>query len=239
MVLKEWTQAWNLYKKACGSPRLIKPLYAPCKMRSYWYLWAATAFFPFSSVLFTYGPEALAPFGFSPVFTRFGFSLVFIVSLRVLFIAIEKALAKEYVIEYEKHRIADYPFGMRRLYLRYAWFLRGLAEQKCSREDIVKLTSFAEVVGRPDPVFKFFQHPGVTYALGALTPLLIGLIQHSKTWKAGLGIRFVVGIVVGLLFFYFILDVLNTRKQQYVEIKRFLEWAKLDVEEEKLSFFQS
>jgi hypothetical protein len=233
VVLKEWAQAWNLYEKGCGSPRLIKPLYAPRKMISYWYLWAATAFFVFSSVLFVYGKEALAPFGFSPVFTLFGFFLALLVSLRVFFIAIEKALAKEFVVEYEKHRIADYPSGTRRFYLRYTLFLRGLAEQECSSEDIGKLVSFAEITGRPDPVFKLFQQPVIIYALGVSTPLLIDLIKQSEIWKSGHGYWVVLGLVLVMYSLSIVLGVLSSSKQKHTEIKRFLEWAKLDVEEEK------
>ena len=48
MVLKEWGKAWKLYKE---SRRLLKAIWSPHVVRSYWYVWAALIGYSLSGAL--------------------------------------------------------------------------------------------------------------------------------------------------------------------------------------------
>jgi hypothetical protein len=185
MVLKEYAQVRNLYK-ACSMWRLLISLLEPRKMRTYWYLWAA---------LILYFIVALTWFFVRDPIWRVRWIGFLLSALSIALLARDKALIKEYAVEYKKHRIADYPAHNKWFYLCYALFLRGLVEQRYSSEDVSKLATLAEIAGKPEPSFNILQHPLVAFVLVLLSGMFIkGLPQNRvylrynpKVWKREAG----------------------------------------------------
>ncbi len=221
MVLQEWAQVWNLHE-TCRGWHLNRKLLKSSKVCTYWYLWAAIVVYFIVCFIWSF-----VSISWGNWFGLWFVSLVFIPFAR------DKALVKEFAVECEKYQLANYTFYTRQFYLRYALFLHGLAEQQRSSEEIGKLASFAETAGEPEP-FNPFQHPLIPYLLGLITAMLIRLIPTPNSPEAfgqELGLLFVpVGALFSLLF---ALGIEAIPKNKRAEIKRFLEWAKLDIEEEK------
>jgi hypothetical protein len=226
VVLTEWAQVRKLYK-TCSIWRLsIKLLFKPQQVRVYWYLlWAA---------LVLYFIVALSWFFVSNLVSQVQVFGLWLLSLGVLGFAKDAALVKEYAVEYKKHRIADYPPYERGFYLRYAVFLRRLAEQQRSSKEVGKLARFAAIAGKPEPVFNLLQHPLVAFMLVLLSGMSIKLIPTSISWEEAIKglwyLLLVTGVLLGLLV---VLGVARRPRQQRTEIKRFLAWATRDLKEEQ------
>ena len=148
MVFKQWEEVWQYYKTA--SP--LKALFAWNKARVYWYLWVACCV------------SVLCGVGFVAVFQRYSLWIDLIAGcLPVLAVflmvgALRRAETKEFAAEYANYDGLARSRDIR--YLRYVRFLRALANQKYSREDIARLRGVVEIVDRPQRSrIQFNDHP--------------------------------------------------------------------------------
>ena len=150
MILKEWSEAQDIYKAALARwRRAVKTVMARHKVRSYWYVWAALLFFILSVASMILCPIPVK--AFSPQWwTVFSLWLITPLALLCYFGATEKALAKEFASDYDDHRILHYPFWRRRMYFRYVLFLDELKDRKYSCKQVKKLSEFAEIATPPE-----------------------------------------------------------------------------------------
>jgi hypothetical protein len=73
---------------------------------------------------------------------------------------IEKALAKEFALDFVIHGISHYPFWSRRTYFNYVLFLDELKYRKYSHKQVAELGSFAEIATPPEaPQARLTQNP--------------------------------------------------------------------------------
>jgi len=187
MVLKEWSQAWKLYKDAGQQMRKVTGF--PRQVWVYWYVWAAHMSFMLSIILVIvslwlrepavrdFFPAKIVSFLLeSPLDPRstggwlmlyLGASVLFGVMARLLTFVKEKALAKQFAGEYETHGLAQYPSMVRFRYVRYALFVRALRDHGYAHSDVVRLNSFADIATLPEaPVFRLSQQPMFMFFLG-------------------------------------------------------------------------
>jgi len=219
MVLREWASVIRLYK-SCGVSRFLKVAYSPRHGFRYWYLWCSSVVYIGSAWLSAFGADEWVHAGY----------MLLMLSYIALYYSAEKVLSREFLQEYEQHSLSEHPFIKRRLYLRYALFLSDLTKKYSTKKDVEKLIQFADVVSNEKREFLISQHPVIVPLITAITVLSVGLIQQSETWKQGNGFLFVFIIVYGLLFIALILDLLRGPRRQHIEIKKFLSWAKIDIE---------
>jgi hypothetical protein len=157
---------------------------------------------------------------------------------------IDRALAKEYQVEYTTYGLDPNLGKAKRLYLRYMLFLDKLVDKKYSREDIAKLRCVAILTEPPRrPPTQFADHPifWLLFAvpfMGGLWTLSADFIKQSDFWKvkqaalsilAG-GVFVVIALVAGFYAWDRIVTI-RRRTEQYQEIQRFLQWAESDIEE--------
>ncbi|WP_155987710.1 hypothetical protein [Thioalkalivibrio sp. ALE28] len=218
MFLKDWAEIWQIYR-SCGAGSIARAVYAPNKLISYWYLWAATLLYLLVSLPAAFGSGAWFWFGV----TGMGFAFVF------LFIAVEWALQREFSSEYDAHAISRHPFGKRRLYLRYALFLNRLRERYKANQEIRTILEFADIADKPEPPFRLTEHPIVLPFITILTVLIADYIRQTEAWQDGGGLAYIFLMAMGLFFLLTLLDMVRGLKHKHSEIKRFLEWAAFDL----------
>jgi hypothetical protein len=154
-----------------------------------------------------------------------------------LFFFYEKAYAKEFKVEYEKHGIDDLPFHRRALSLRYAIFLQCLIDKGYSNKDIARLKCIAELVGNPKPPPRLSQYPlSVSLIAGSVVAIVALLFRESGFWTWPLYVLlFYTSLLVGICFFlYSHLNMLLLPKVRRQYIWLFLQWAELDIKDEFL-----
>ncbi|MCC5878302.1 MAG: hypothetical protein JJU03_00190 [Idiomarina sp.] len=221
--MRNWAEIWQMYRN-CGSGFIAQAVYAPGRMLTYWYLWAATFLYLFATVPAAFGSGAWFWLGV------LGMGLSFI----LIFIAVERAVEMEFSSEYRAHAISSHPIGKRRLYLRYALFLTRLNERYQTDEEVRRILEFASIADKPAPPFRLAEHPVVLPLMTILTVLIADYIRQTETWQAGNGLGFIFLIVMGLFFLVTLLDIARGAKQKQSELKRFLEWAEFDLSENRI-----
>jgi hypothetical protein len=238
MILKEWSEAQDIYKAAAARwRRSLKAILTLHKVKSYWYVWAALLFLILSdasAILYVIPVKAYGPQWWTAL------SLWLTASLAALcvYVAIDKALAKEFALDFGIHGISHYPFWSRRTYFGYVLFLDELKDRKYSHKKVQELSSFAEIATPPEAQqTRLTQNPLVTTLVAVLVALGVNSITNSVPWQKGtkasilsLGIM-LLGIVIVCLSFWY--PILNRSKNQHQIIQRFLKWAERDL---KLDF---
>ena len=226
MILKQWAKFWDAYN-ASSSWTLFRTIY--CRnFRKYWTSCFFGVAYIISALVFVYGDGWIVKVvGFCSTLLAFWF----------LFRSVDKALEKEFKKEYDLHSLTAYPFKEKRLYLRYALFLRYLAENNFTKENIQEVSLFSKIAGIPAPVFSLSQHSVVAFVLPILLGLTTNLIQMTTAWKSVSSAIFIVifGFTL-LLAILAILDVLREAKQKHVELVRFIEWAEIDIDKAKSNY---
>jgi hypothetical protein len=229
MVLKEWSEAWKIYKES-GS-RLSKAIWSPRNARSYWYVWAT-----FIGVILSSLPSFVGIGIESKEAVALGWGLIVLTSWLARS-AFRKALAKQFTDEYATHGLAQYPRSTRPRYLHYALFLRALREQRYSHDDVAKLSSFSDMAKPPDPPnFQLSQYPSVMFLLGLFASLFVSFITNAPGWKSAqiLFMTLVLQLVgVGIIVVPFWHWVVSRPMHEHLTLQRFLQWAERDIEEEK------
>jgi hypothetical protein len=232
VILKEWSEAWKIYK---GCATKLSPISLVAdKKWSYWYIWV-TSIVMFLAIL----PMSIGMYTGRFGLYAFGFGLFASMALLCQFLT-AKALAKKFSVDYTTHGIADYPFMKRPMYLHYAFFLRELRDQGYSQGDVANLLSFADIATPPEaPALQLSQYPVLIFLMGAFTQLLINAITNSPDWKSGataipilVGGFTIAGIVIAALPIRHL--IVTYPKYRHQEIQRFLQWAEKDIAEEKL-----
>jgi len=234
----EWEELWKLYKDC----QPIKVLYA----WRYWYIWLLVV------LMILAGVGVVVSLSRGWVWGTFLGSPLFLVFTWLTFYIADKSFEREFTWLYTTYGLKHYPMARRRLYLHYVRFLGSLVDQKYTRKDIEHRRHIAEIAERPKrPATQFADHP--LFWLLVIVPLVTGLwqlgadsIKQAEFWKTvppetplfrvallGLG-----GIIVATLLQYFFLwhdiDSTLSRKAQYEDIQRFLQWAEHDIEEAQL-----
>jgi hypothetical protein len=222
MILNRWAKIWAAYQESSSST-LFSAVFHYRKVLEYWSIWCAAVAYGIGAWMSSFHEGWITAAGLGVVVLAYWF----------LFLSVEKALRREFAAEYRLHSLAAHPLGERRLYLRYALFLRSLATRNLAKDDIQAVSRFSRVAGSPAPVFSLSQHPAVVPVLTVLTGLTTELIKDTAAWKAGNGAGFVVMLGFGLVFLLAILDVLRGSKQKHAELKRFIKWAAMDIDEAK------
>ena len=151
----------------------------------------------------------------------------------LMFFATGTAIATEFKDEYVAHGIRRFPRWRWQRYLRYALFLRGLAERGYTRERVKKLKDFAPVAERPEPDFRLLQHPIMVPILTIGTVLVIEAIKQSDTWKTPQRWIFFVRLIMLGMAIALILSVKLDQKQFIRTRQQFLQWAELDIEDDQ------
>src|SRR5215470_8802961 len=137
MVLKEWSEAQDVYKAIMARFRKAsRAILDPRKVKSYWYVWAAL----FLCLL----PICLALYvmiGRPHNAERWDSLILLMTALAILchYASIEKALAKEFATDYNTHGILHYPFWTRGIYFVYTLFLQELKGRKYSHKQVEEL----------------------------------------------------------------------------------------------------
>jgi hypothetical protein len=101
----------------------------------------------------------------------------------LMFFRFDAALATEFKGEYATHGLKDLPRWKRKGYLRYALFLRALAERGYTSESIRKLKNFMLVAENPAPNPRLLQHPLMVPILTITTVLAIEAVKQSAIWQ--------------------------------------------------------
>jgi hypothetical protein len=231
MILHQWGKVWELYKSALS----LKSI------RSYWPLRISLGLYLASGIagvilLTTKHWNILSVLG---LMTPFGI---------IMWYTKHVALSKKFHDEYATHGIAIFPITRRIMYLRYALFLHRLAEHLYTREDIEKLRQFAEIVDRPTfPAIQVTDHPIIWLLfivpfITGLWTLGTGLIKKTEPWREVtqetglfLGAGVIIAIMaVGAFWIWQEIIHLSSRKREYLELQRFLQWAESDIKEMQL-----
>jgi hypothetical protein len=139
--------------------------------------------------------------------------------------------------EYEQHGIGDHHFLNREQYVRYALFLRGLAEQAWSCDKITRLRSFAETVRPTAPALQIHQHWLVVPVVALLVGLLLDILKQPENWKGGkvAALMRIGQVFVGVIFILWARRTVTFTipNNRHKEIERFLQWAEIDIKEQK------
>jgi hypothetical protein len=129
MILKEWSEAQDIYKAASARwRRAVKTILNPRKPKSYWYVWAAyLVLIPLAASMILYPiPDKVNP----QWWTALSLWLSAILAALWVYGATERALAKEFAQDFDIHGISHYPFLSRRTYFGYVLFLDELTLQR-------------------------------------------------------------------------------------------------------------
>jgi hypothetical protein len=239
MILKEWSEALDVYKAASARwRRSLKAILTLHKVKSYWYVWAALLFFLLSVVSIAFYP---IPNKVNPQWwTALSLWLTGILAALCGYGAVEKALAKEFALDFGIHGISHYPFWSRRTYFGYVLFLDELKDRKYSHKKVEELSSFAEIATPPKAQqARLTQNPLFTTLVAVLIALVVNSIINSSPWQNGtkapilnLGIMLLGIVIVGHSFWS---PIANRAKNQHQIIQRFLKWAARDLKEEQFS----
>jgi hypothetical protein len=247
MILKEWSEALDVYKAALArGRRALKAIMARHKVKSYWYVWATFLFMILSAVSVTHY-RIMDLYGIIAHTYRpkwyIEFSLWLITTLAALcfFGATEKALDKKFELDFIIHGISHYPFWSRRTYFNYVLFLDELKYRKYSHKQVAELSSFAEIAVPPEPPRgRPFQNPIVIPLMGVLTALCIEVVRQSVSNNGEALLSLIFSLVLPLLFLvigvhsiYF--TAINSPKARHQIIQRYLKWAERDLPEEQFS----
>ena len=237
MVLKEWADVWKLYKDGHGY--LIKTL----NDRAPRFKWTLLIIAIPSAVIILYGMVTTYLWGWTTG-TRLMVIIAWVVALVVLVLFVPSfniwriiVLGKVFKDEYKQHRIGDHSFFKREQYLRYAFFLRGLVERAWSHDDITRLRRFAETLRKPAPAFQIAQHPLVVPFVTVVVGLLLEVFKQQEPWKSGLVMK-LLGISQALVFvilpvWIYRMVTFTIPNNMHQEIERFLQWAEMDIKEQK------
>jgi hypothetical protein len=227
MVLKEWGEIQTLYKASLR--RVFRAPFVLTKVRCYWYVWGSVGVVLSSvGLLFLLDAHIRSPWEQVLAGAPMGLAIML---MKFLF---ETALATEFKLEYDTHGLLSLPRSKRGMYLRYAFFLRGLAERGYARETIRKLKDFMLVAGTPAPTPQPLQHPLMVPILTIGTVLSIEAIKQSDIW---LKTRYWWIFFYGLCFLGWVIAVLHgvsqLPKKSAQKLQQFLEWAERDIEDEQ------
>ena len=227
MVLREWGEIQEL-EKACWK-RLHRAILAPSKFPCYWYVWVTFGLFLLALSFFAF-PRAVFGYTLTGFFLSSGFTLL---TGGLMYFVRGTAIATEFKDEYVTHGIAQFPRWRWGRYLRYALFLRGLAERGYTRETVRKLKDFAPVAERPAPDSRLLQHPIMVPFLTIGTVLTIEAIKQSETWKTPQRWLFFVGLITLVSVIALVFGVCQNPKELSRTRQQFLQWAELDIEDEQ------
>jgi hypothetical protein len=235
MVLKEWSKAWNLYTQT--RKQLWKAVLFPRNARASWAVWATHLGLMLSSLglIRAFTDLVRETAGSQSTAAYFG---VFVCMVALKRGVSERALTKQFAMEYEIHGLAHASFLTRQMYLHYALFLRALREQRYSQAEVAQLSSLADIAKPPEtPVLQFSQNPLFVYPMLLTVPLAVSCITTSVLWERG-GAGAIFGIsfmLLGLLVTWLSLwhDISNRPKYQHLTLQRFLQWAERDIDEDQ------
>jgi len=217
VFLKDLAEIWKIYNR-CSAWRLARSVYSIGKGRKYWYVWGSSLFYAAASTPIAFGEGGWFLAG----------TFLMVIAFFFLFLSVEKALQNEFPEEYSTHGLDSHPFSRRRLYLRYALFLKELSASGRTNEQIQNLLSFSKIADKPAPPFRLSEHPLILPIITILSVLSSEYIKDSEVWQAGNGHVFIFLIAMGALFLIALLDIVRGVKQKESELKRFLEWAIFD-----------
>src|SRR5699024_2101894 len=189
VLLKELAEIRNIYRRS-GSAQVAKAVYAKHKIREYWYVWFATAFYVIAAIPIAFCSDAC--FWLGILATIFAFSF--------LFFAVEHVVQQEFSEEYASHGLADHPYGLRRFYLRYAIFFKEIIKNDWNAGQIRQILDLYQISERPSAPFRLIEHPAVVPGITVLTVLFAEYIQDTDVWKAGNGYIFLFLIFMGVVF---------------------------------------
>jgi hypothetical protein len=167
-----------------------------------------------------------------------------VVPLLILIIRVRnRALVKKYSLECDTYRLNS-SRDMR--HLRYVLFLNKLDDRQYTRRDIAKLRRAVEITEIPKPLaIQFNEHPlfwflFIVPAIGALWTLGTEFVKQTDFWKGkpeAIAALLYVGVMslallIEVHFGWLVLrTIIWSRKAEYQEIQRFLQWAERDIEE--------
>ena len=229
MVLKEWAEVWKLHKE---SQRRLDTV---SRDRTYWFKWICYGVVGLIGAISFWGVVNGWSFVWEIVA---GFMVVLGVGFKFWFKFWEvNALAKAFKTECEQHGIDVRNLNDMEQHLRYTLFLRGLVKQEWSHDDITRLKSFAETIRKPEPAFRIGQHSLVVFLMGLFAGALLDAIKQPGNWKGEKGAT-LIGIGSFLVFFIFVFwlerrTIFTIPNKRHQEIERFLQWAEMDIKEQK------
>jgi hypothetical protein len=152
---------------------------------------------------------------------------------------IEKVYEREFATLYIIHGLKHYPWWQRRFYLHYALFLRALMDRTSpiTCETITQLNSFAEIAGKPPlPESRLLQPAYIVPFIVLLNVLITEVLKQAEMLKGLVGVKTVIYCALTLLVLYHLLEMWHARttsgRMTDSTIRRFLQWAERDIEEE-------
>ncbi|SFW63670.1 hypothetical protein SAMN03159511_0503 [Pseudomonas sp. NFACC19-2] len=218
-VLSTWLEISTCYKES--RPSMLRPLFINGGVRQTWPAW--TIVFAGAALVVAH---SLDPNSTYRALATFGGVILFILAV---FLIKDRALAWNFQVYYQQHRLDKLPFFRREEHLRYAIFLETLqARKKTAAEvkDLLRIVETAEDPGKPSLTS---QNLIIVTLLGALVTVSANLLTKTAIWEANKGLIFLLPILLGLYITWLIIDITKHNQHRSRLIIRALERAHYDI----------
>jgi hypothetical protein len=155
------------------------------------------------------------------------------ISIIVFFNCIDRLLAKLYSDEYEKHGISQLRFLERSEFLAYALFLKKVKKEGYTPDKLKVISDYSETLSPPPKPFLINQHFLSVMLLSGLVTLSTSYIQKTSGWpNQGLFYIWVVASLAVLV--CLTLDGLRASQTQNARVRRYMQRAQIELEQETL-----